>query len=34
MLNFTIERDIINPSILSNLVRNGFGTVGVLYEML
>ena len=23
------QRDIINPSILSNLIRNGFGPVGL-----
>ena len=28
------SRGIINPSILLNLIRNGFGPVGVLYEML
>ena len=28
------SRDIINQYILSNLIRNGFGPVGVLYEML
>ena len=25
--------DIINPSIFSNLIRNGFGPVTVLYKM-
>ena len=27
------SRTIINPSILSNLIHNGFGHVYVLYEM-
>ena len=28
------SRDIIYPSILSNLIRNGFGPVGALYELV
>ena len=28
------SKDVINPSILSNLIRDGFGPVEVLYEML
>ena len=36
MFNFAINRynNIINPSILLNLIRNGFEYVGVFYEMI